>query len=102
MATLSVAEATSLEKMSEAKKSSLRDAALWYPSVSNVDLCLNKASFTGEPPSAFDTDLWLGSYLESRKVYDSGTWLSLRPSQCKVIRDWLTGAEVKLGRVHLI
>ena len=33
LVTLSVAEATSLEKISEEQKSSLRDAALWYPSV---------------------------------------------------------------------
>ena len=98
LVTISVAEATRLEKMSEAQKSSLRDAALWYLSVPNVDLCLNEASFTGEPPSAFR----YRPLLESRKVYGSGTWLSLRPLQCEVIRDWLTGAEVKLGRVHLI
>ena len=53
LVSISVAEATKpLEKLPEARKSSLRDDALWYPNVPGVDLCLNEASFNGEPPSA--------------------------------------------------
>lgn len=53
LVSLSVAEPTKpLERLSEERKPSLRDGALWYPNVPGVGLDLNETSFTGEPLSA--------------------------------------------------
>lgn len=54
------------------QNSSLREAALWYPTVPELGLCLNEASFTGENPSStgYQPLFWIhfggpsGSYLE--------------------------------------
>lgn len=110
LVTLSVAEATSLENMPEAQKPSLRDAALWYPSVPNVDLCLNEASFTGEPPSAsrYRPLAWIlfggpeGVWLRHLTQVSVRCDAHLYDIEFHYDTDWLTGAEVKLGRRHLI
>ncbi|MCJ1349887.1 hypothetical protein MMC31_008130, partial [Peltigera leucophlebia] len=110
LVSLSVAEATRPhEDMSEAQKPSLRNDALWYPSVPGVDLCLNERSFTGEPPSAtgYRPLAWIlfggpnGDWLRHLAQVSVRCEGNLYDIEFHYDIDWLAGTEVKLGRRHL-
>ena len=111
LVSLSVAEATKpLEKLPEERKSSLRDDALWYPNVPGVGLCLNEASFTGEPPSApgYRPLVWIlfggpkGIWLRHLTQVSVRCNANLYDIEFHYDTDWLPGTEMKLGRRHLV